>query len=461
MLGKLIKLYLYYNFFTNKKILKSLTFIAIYFLAGVIPYLLYVKSLPILVISIPLIAFYLTNTILPTSILSKSDIDFLLMLPIEEKTIIGARILSNFILLLLFMVTFMVPYFSKVYGILQSIVIIVLLTILISLQQIALYNLRVHLKVLISVLILVWFLSAIIGFPYSSLSLSIRVYPGLAGLILLFFFLAVRNLSNYKYYVVQGVGREVEKNISFTLSHPFINIFKVVMNGSGFVGVSRLTSTYVIKRIRVSTLVAISSILAIIYYILVSYLVRHLSTNHFFSFLIYLYSLLFMSSYVLSYGHGTFTSQPLWLLVNSSIDLVEYIRYILISRAIKLFIILLPFVIVLILTGQYGSALTVALGFPFSTIYITSIEMRFNPIQVREQVLPTNMLTFRSLITFLLSFLLVLVLIGVVVLNMIIFKSLLLPLIANITSVPISAVFLFWRDFWERAINNAVERGLI
>ncbi|MBW9141774.1 MAG: hypothetical protein K1T65_08880, partial [Candidatus Aramenus sp.] len=220
----------------------------------------------------------LTVPVVVSSLLSgvfftKSDVDFLFPLPLDRKEILVGLYLVSIVangLFSLYFGAFAVDALGP-----AGFAVLIALVLLTSSMSIALAAMKLRKRLLIATIIGVWFLSPLFGFPFSPYSMFIGysfAYALLALLTALFVFLSVKNLNELKLLSVQGQTQSSKvKEISFSSGTPFVAVLKRSLSflelGTrvNYMGVS----TFKTFRINVKYLLIASTLISVVYYLIV------------------------------------------------------------------------------------------------------------------------------------------------------------------------------------------------
>jgi len=259
----------------------------------------------------------------------KSDIDFLFMLPVDDKEIIISFSLATFIFDLNILLTFLVILAPIIkFG---ALVVIISYAFITSFLGNILYKLKFFQRLLVAIALSLWFFSASFGFPYSPFSMldgnSISYFI-LVAFTALVVYLSIEKVSLYD--LVQGnflqFSRPIKSSISFHSSSPFLVMLKKNLNvielgGRGGAGGEQ----YIIARVRIYYLLLGTSTLA-----LIAYVFRNVFIPLFLEYLM-----------LVDYAEASFLNEPIWLNL-SVMSPIEFARRYLMSRLIALYILFAP-----------------------------------------------------------------------------------------------------------------------
>ncbi|MEJ2778996.1 hypothetical protein [Stygiolobus sp. RP850M] len=327
---------------------------------------------------------------------SKSDSDFLAMLPIDDRmlvtSVIIGSIVSNLALSILFVSLFVLSI--GLYGIFIP---FLLSLISASLPAIT-YSLSIKRKVLVALGIAGWFLLAGVGFPFSPMSMFVGYdtigFSLLITLSLSSFFLAIKRFSftNYSNIIITSEKGEVKEQINFTkVRYPLLvmlvkNLNVLEVGGrANFMG----TTTYVTKRVKLWQILLITSLMGAMIYFAYTLKIGFFSLNFYVIIITWFLTVLLSSSALIS--------EPIWLDMNVMTPL-EFFRNYLISKAIALAVVLLPIGLFEVLSSQVVLGLTVMVDLPLGSIFVMSLNSRFYRASFQNIQITT---AGRSLVSFL------------------------------------------------------------
>lgn len=382
---------------------------------------------------IELIAIYLISySIFPTSrVISKSDQDFLFMIPADEKEL-AIGIICSYLIINLLVVGVLIPFTAPILSF-GSFALFLMFSILFSFIPILSLRLRTLYRVIFTILLLLWFISAYFNFPYSPLSMLDNYtysYFILLGLTIVVIFFSLYKLNVYDLVRVNYQStRSIKNPITFSpSSSPLITMLKKNINLIELGGrVSQATGgQYVIARVK-------------IYYILIPIIALALLVYLFptTSFLVFLTEFLIL----LNYAQASFINEPLWLDL-SIMSPSKFARNYLLSKTLTLYILFIPLTISEILSRNISFAIA-SLEFPLTFIYLSSMLARFYPVpQSGTQVLNLRRLIFT--------------IIGIIPVLVILFLSLVFPLFTFLIIAIVVSYFFLNERFWEKAFENAI-----
>ena len=354
----------------------------------------------------------------------KSDIDFLFMLPVDEKEVIISFSLASFIFDLNILLTFLMILAPIIkFG---SLVVIISYALIVSFLGNILYKLKFFQRLLVAVSLSLWFFSAYFGFPYSPFSMldgDFISYLILVAFTALVVYLSIEKVSLYD--LVQGnflhLSRPIKSSISFCSSSPFLVMLKKNLNiielgGRGGAGGEK----YVIARVRIYYLLLGTIILA-----LIAYIFRVVFTPLFLEYLI-----------LVDYAEASFLNEPIWLNL-SVMSFIEFARRYLISKLITLYILFLPVTLSFFLFD-----LNAGLGnliFPLSFIYLSSVLARVYPraSQVNIRRFLFSVISIGSALA-------------------VVYLSVKFPIYVLVIVLALSLPFLFSKNFWEKTFEKAI-----
>ncbi|BCU70377.1 hypothetical protein [Stygiolobus caldivivus] len=377
---------------------------------------------------------------------SKSDSDFLAMLPIDDKMLVTSIIIGSLVVNLALSILF-ISWFILAVGV-YGIFIPILLSFSSSSLPAIVYPLDNKRKILIAVPLAVWFFSASLGFPFSPMSMfigyQIQGFTILSLFSISLFVLALSQFSFTKYsnVTITSEKGEVKEQISFEKAKsPLLamlvkNLNVLEIGGRvNFMG----TSTYVSRRVKLWQILLVTSLLGAGIYFVYLFKIFSLSTINFYVIIISWFLTVSLSSSAL-------ISEPIWLDINIMSPL-EFFRNYLVSKAISLVVILLPIGIFEILSNQFILGLATITDLPLSAIFLISINSRFyrTSLQtIQTFTLGRFLVAFLSIIPF-------------AVLEVIAFLP--LPVVflsGTLALVIISVPFFFWGSYWQTTIEKIV-----
>ncbi|QIW25263.1 hypothetical protein EWF20_14635 [Sulfolobus sp. S-194] len=382
---------------------------------------------------IELLSIYLFSySILPTNrIVSKSDQDFLFMIPVDEKEL-AVGIICSYLIINALLVGILIIFTAPILGF-GAFALFLMFSILLSFIPIFSLRLKTLYRVLFTVLLLAWFISAYFNFPYSPLSMLDSYtysYFILLGLTLLVAFLSLNKLNVYDLVKINyQSSRGIKNPITFSpSSSPFLIMLKKNINLIELGGrVSQIAGgQYLIARIK-------------IYYVLIPMIVLAILAYFFpqLSFLILVVEFILL----LNYAQASFINEPLWLDL-SIMPPSKFARNYLLSKTLTLYILFIPLIISEFISRNISFAIA-SLEFPLTFIYLSSILARFYPVpQSGIQILNLRRMIFT--------------IIGTTPVLVILFLSLLYPLFTFVVLILLVSYFFLSEKFWEKAFENAI-----
>ncbi|MEW9492588.1 MAG: hypothetical protein TQ35_0010390 [Candidatus Aramenus sulfurataquae] len=410
----------------------------------------------------------LTVPVVVSSLLSrvfftKSDVDFLFPLPLDRKEILVGLYLVSIVangLFSLYFGAFAVDALGP-----AGFAVLIALVLLTSSMSIALAAMKLRKRLLIATIIGVWFLSPLFGFPFSPYSMFIGynfAYALLALLTALFVFLSVKNLNELELLSVQGQTQSSKvKEISFSSGTPFVAVLKRSLSflelaaRVNYMGVS----TFKTFRINVKYLLIASTLISVVYYLIVVHLgINGALNDHFFGLT---FLLTFLLIYVtLIFAQSSFMFEPLWLSFGI-LGPLRYARYYMLSRAISLEIALAPFSVVNALLGDYTVAFLVS-GMPFIYVYMASVIASLNPIQIKDENAPVvRFSATQFLIPLLLAPPLLLDYFSLFAMLADPSAQLYIGVVSFLIQMGLGLPFLFWKKFWEKAQEKMLSNNFV
>ena len=379
---------------------------------------------------IELLSFYfLIYSLIPGNrFVMKSDIDFLFMLPVDEKEIIVTLSLVTFIYNLFIMATLNFILASTIaYG---SFLVIILFSLLISFIGHILYKLRFIRRLFVSLILTLWLFSAYFGFPFSPLSMfkgNPIAYPILTIFTAFAIFLAIKSVT-IQDLVQEGKvqsSKSLKSSITFNSSSVLLIMLKKnfnIIELGGRIGAGG--TQYVVARIRIYYL-----LLGTIGLALVSYFFHVTIISLFLEFML-----------LVNFAQASFVNEPMWLNL-SVMTPIQFARRYLLSKLISLYILFLPVTVSFFLYD-----LKAGIGnliFPLTFIYLSSVLARFYPVgQSESQSINIRKFIFST--------------VGVIPVLAITYLSLIFPIYTFIAVLILTIPFLLSKSFWEKTFEKAV-----
>ncbi|MEM0065165.1 MAG: hypothetical protein QXD10_09630 [Metallosphaera sp.] len=376
------------------------------------------------------------------NLITKSDSDFLVMIPVDDRELITSLVLGYFFVSMLFSAVF-VAWFVYALG-LSGLIILPLLALTISSMAGAVYNLSLKAKVGVSLSLTAWFLSSLAKFPLSPLSMFFGFKLGYVFFSALAITLLALALKRFNYttfstlsYTPPGKD-EVKNEFTFNSRNPFILMLGRNLRIFELGGRMNLfgSYTYISRRIEwwkiLSVMIGVAAVIALLDLLGVR------------AFLLDFYVVIGLWIFTISYANSAFISEPIWLDMNV-MNPLEFARYYVISKALSVLLMLLPISLIFLIVGKVGVFLSLFLELPLSSITIMSLYSRF--YQVNFQ----NPMTF-SPSRFLVGFITVIPLTGIIVLTLLPLPMVMIGVTAF--ELLISVPFLLSRGYWERVIEK-------
>lgn len=385
--------------------------------------------------------------------LTKSDVYYLLTLPIEHQKISIALFIGNFVVGSYFLLFFGI-FTLKLLGLLGILVTLAFSLIAISIS-IALTNAGIAKRAIVGGLLTLWYISPTLKFYYSPTAIFLGYsynYVFLTLLVIISLYLALRNIDNIKYKVLTPSGESViKKTIDFSGKSPFLVI--LTKSFSFFEVFARVNymGNVIFKSIRVNVgyVLLVTFILSAIYYVLESENLVPVSKMMPFIPIIEIIFLYYVS-------FSAFSFEPLWIGIGL-FKPVEYARYYLISKALVIALIFLPVSVALLLNHfTVGLGISMILAVPLAYIYLASIQARINPFQIKEENMPNYRYTIIQYVITLLSIPVIIVLYLPVII-----PGTLSGLISGVMCLALALPFLISSSFWEQVENKMVENGFV
>ena len=391
---------------------------------------------------------FLTNSIYSSFFIQKSDVDFLYMLPIEERELEVAYSLSAFLINLLQTIIVAILLYPVISCF--SVLIVLMATVMNSFSFFAFKSKR---KVIASI-ITAWMLSSILKFPFSPFSMVFGYIYGyfiLIALDVIIVFLGVRNASVEglvnEFYKRQGlITGKPTTSISLYSSSPLMAMLKRNFNFVEIGGRMNLGTgiPYIINvRVKMYKVVAITAAIAIVVYIGFSFFSHTFVTERvntqillsIFEGMIAFISGLFI---ILFTSLSAFVNEPLWLNL-SVMTPIEFARKYLLAKTLSVFAIFLPISISLILLNPEVSAGSLLI--PLVYIYVASINARFYPVLMSSQIPSYDIRVLSSSLLLLPSFIPIAL-------------DAFFPIGGVIATLAFSLPFLLSKAYWEKTFEK-------
>jgi len=225
---------------------------------------------------------FLTNSIYTSFFIQKSDVDFLYMLPVNERELEVAYSISAFLINLISAVVVVIILFPVIS--LLSVPVVLMVTVMNAYSFFAFKSYRK----IISPLIAIWMLSSILRFPFSPFSMVFGYVYGyfiLAGLDIITVFLGIKNASVEdlikEFYRRQGIltpPGKITTSISLYSLSPLVAMLKRNFNFIEIGGRINLGGIpYIInKRVKMYKILPFTIVIGILNYIGFSLIKGHL-----------------------------------------------------------------------------------------------------------------------------------------------------------------------------------------
>lgn len=295
------------------------------------------------------------------NLVTKSDSDFLVMLPVDDRELIASFILGYFVVSLLFSAVF-VAWFVYALG-LAGLIIPPFLALAISSMSGTLYNLDNRRKALVSVVMVAWFLSALLRFPFSPLSMfagynyGYLILPAFSVVLLA---LALRrfNYTTFSTLSYTPPGKqEVKREITFNSRSPFLLMLSRNLKIFEIGGRMNLMGSYtfVSRRIEWWKILSVTTGIGVVIYVL--------NLLGFRGFALGFYVLLGTWIFTVSYSNSAFISEPVWLDMNV-MSPIQFARYYVLSKAVSILLMLLPIALSFLVLGKIGMAVAMVVDLP-------------------------------------------------------------------------------------------------
>jgi len=340
----------------------------------------------------------------------KSDLDYLLVLPLDRKELTLSLYLSQFLASSGFLVIFVAPYIKSYFahyylGYELSILFLVCVALLATSLTVVVHPLDIKQRALVALVIGVWFISPTLGFEVSPTALlkgyTLFGVSTLVPLTLVVTSLAVRELLHADIAVFRTLGRRASTSFGYQAS--FLNKSPIraiyahylsLLELAGRVNVSGNVS-YTSARVRLRYALAATTALSLIY-LFFSLKARNDSV---------LFALTTGSSFLpLFVAQSGLSNERAWLAF-VALKPSTYLRHFLLAKSVSTFALVFPFVVVNVLLYFLGfkNALNTALFFAFCIpwIVVPSIYLsaRFNPVQVKDTSVNPSQFNLKQLVS--------------------------------------------------------------
>ena len=394
----------------------------------------------------------------------KSDRDYLFPIPLKRMDLAIALFIVQFIsfgFILLYMYSF-VSYIRSEFPF--SLVVFVALALTATSLGPITYSLKLRWRVLLSLALVAWTFSPLFGIPFSPSAIFTgeTIFATVTSIILaaVATTLAFRALTNVDLDVMRTFVRysssETKRTKSFLGLSPMQAImaenFQVVeissrmnMMGAG--------STYRFGRFKIIWGIAITTVIAILYYIFVA---KYSPSKDLQVFLILVAS--YSSIIVMFMSMGVLGNERLWLGF-LAINPNRYLKTIIGAKALSFAVLLLPIIIANFILafqgykGALGFGLSLLFNYPSLFVIVVYLSAYLSPIQIKEEVMMPSQFNLKQMAT-------ALPLLAVIVLND-------LSIVVVVASVGCAVVLiaalllLNSRRVGTRIIQKLVENGFV
>ena len=333
----------------------------------------------------------------------KADLDYLFTLPLDRKTLGTALYLANLVLYSL-LIAYMTSFsFSAGLSVISPI-----LGLSLASLSVVLAGMKLWVRGLVVAGVVAWFLSALLGFPYSPASIayghvgeSLGVTLGYTAVLT---YLAVRRLGHYDQLLMRTLSRssgEVKDVLTFSPSSPLTTFLKLKLAYlalTGRFGFYSGSGEYRSATVKISTAVLFSSALAVVYSAIVFALKgsgEQLTEAVVMSAHIYV-----LAVTALSLTMSGLMVERAWLLFPTFGH--KFLRYVALGTALQALVLASPFAVAdlvlstllgpstqlgsLLLKGAISNAALTPLVTALS-LYVLAVTL---PVQLRDEVNPVN-----------------------------------------------------------------------
>jgi len=330
---------------------------------------------------------FLTNSIYTSFFIQKSDVDFLYMLPVNERELEVAYSVSAFLINLISAVVIVIVLFPVISFLSVPVVLMVAL-----MSAFSFFAFKSYRKV-ISPLIAIWMLSSILRFPFSPFSMLFGYVYGyliLAGLDIITVFLGIKNASIEElineFYRRQGLltpPGKITTSISLYSSSPLVAMLKRNFNFieiGGRINIGTGIPYIINKRVKMYKILPITIVIGIVNYTGFSLIKSGLPNI---ALLVLELNIVLLAGLfiILFTTQSAFVNEPLWLNL-SVMTPVEFARKYLLAKTLSVFILFLPISIsVILLNPIMGIG---SLFIPLTYTYGASVNARFYPVLLSQ-----------------------------------------------------------------------------
>jgi hypothetical protein len=407
----------------------------------------------------------------------KSDLDYLVLLPIEKKTIAAALFITQFISSAGFTVLIVFLYFRPLVGDLavdQLIFLfdVILLALFATSMTVMVNRLSMKQRVAMAVAFGLWFASPLLGFPAAPTAIFTGglLYGSLiiAVLSLGLLYLAYNYLANVQIrmprFMIRSSTGEYKGQKSFSGLSPIRAIYRYHLSLIEFGGRINFggSTSYQAVRVRIQLVLALTSAAAVVYaLVLLGYMPGlHVSNPDELIGLPLTFTIILSMMIPLFLSQSTLANERAWLAF-TSIGPTSYLRHLMLSKIFSSAILLSPFIVADILVhfisgvpGTINSAIALAFLAPVGALLTAYVASWLNPFQIKEVGMNPAQFNFKQLLTTAPTFLVLIA----VSLSMF---SIIAAIGASIFFVGIATILIAWEGGFRRAVFRLTESGFI
>lgn len=420
---------------------------------------------------IGIIAFVLSLSVLASGLaFLKSDRDYLLLLPLPRIEIAVSLFIAQFISYGLMIISFFgysFAFFIKEQFIAEYAFGLICIALSAASLSAISYRLELGKRLAIALSIIAWVISPIIGLPLSPSTLYSQdpLLGVIASLLLAIITvpIAIKELKSAEFGLFKATvlltSQSSINQRSFIGMKPIRSIYHLNFSRieiGGRIAMFGGSSTFGSRGVSLWSALSFTALLALLYLYLIFTILPANSHNE--------APIAIADIYIVSiipalFAFPTLGNERLWLGF-TSIEPNNYLRHLIIARALAILVILLPFSIADISLGLIGhplgftSALLTALipasGFIWG-VYIMGLT---SPVQIREEISMAGQLNLRQLIFG--------IIIGLLVsISYISFISIYLAIICSMISLIVAIMLLMSKSISSRVIKKMVENGFV
>ncbi len=469
MLGKLIKFIILTRF--SKPLLVVMAFLLIYYISlgsfsatGISPVIQYIGA--------GIITFMLVlMTLAGGMVVMKSDRDFLFTLPLDKRELALSLYIAQFVAsgIMIFVVFgFFISAMVIGSGVSFFLLPIDLIAFALSVTSLSIISnvLETKLRVLLGVLLALWALSALLGFPFSPAAIFAgNVIYGSAAMLVLTLsttVIAFRELENVELgtmrSLIRATSSEVKKNKTFGGMSPIraifsLNFYNFEFSGRVGGGMSG-TSRYQSGSVKIKLILPVTCALAAVYGYLA--LISSSTDNFGITFLLPF----FITYFAFFVAQGGMTNERAWLAF-TSMEPSTYFRNVTTAKALSFAAIISPFAIANIILAFLGAGGAIApiipliITIPCSTVILFYWSSRVYPVQIKEEapMMPAQF-NLRQMTTIVPT---IIIMIAVIISALFLLAG---AIVAAVT-MGLTLYLLYNRHAWDTLVEKLTENGFI